>query len=115
MGVPKLRANLLVVNSMFSITLTINYIMVFYAKYFPGDLFRNNLYYASSDFIAFSTVGLMLENSSISSSYKAGTIVSITGAMLYLTMPMSPKMIPLIICFTKLGTTILYNTAVIGN
>lgn len=112
--VPSLRANLFVVNLVFIVTITINYIMVFYAKYFPGDLFQNNLYYACSDFIAFSTVGLMLENNSIANSYKAGSLVSIVGALIYLSMPMSPEMIPVVICLTKLGMTILYNTTVIG-
>ena len=111
---PTLRRNLI-----WSIILymeaTFNYyLLTFYLKYFPGNIFENAGIYALSDFAAFIIAGVVLKFLSISNSFRVCLTLAFTGGMLYLCTSNKANLVPLFICLCRVGQTMTYNVAVIS-
>ncbi len=90
------------------------YLLNFYLKYFPGNIFQNSFYFACSDLTAFVLAGLFLQYTSMKTSIRIGAILGGTGGMLYLCLSDRLDLIPIMICLARVGQSIIFNTAIIS-
>jgi cell shape-determining protein MreD len=98
-----LRMNLLA-SIVLYMAATFNYYMLtFYLKYFPGNIFENAAIYAISDLAAFMISGLVLKFLSIANSFRVAMTTAFIGGMLYLCTSDNPKLIPIFICLARVG------------
>ena len=79
------------------------YLLTFYIKYFPGNLFVNNLYFACSDLIAFFMAGTMLHYLSLKTAIRVGATIAFIGGVLYITTSQVQDLIPIMVCFSRMG------------
>lgn len=88
--------------------------MGFYLKYFPGNLYINSTYFACSDLSAFVLAGLFLNYTSIRTSIRVGSLIALVGGLMYLFMSEVTKLIPLMICLSRIGQSMIFNTSIIS-
>lgn len=62
------------------------YLLTFYLKYFPGNIYENSVYIALSNLTAFALVGVLLSYTSMKVTMRIGAILSSVGGLLYLLM-----------------------------
>lgn len=79
------------------------YLLTFYLKYFPGNLFENSTYFACSDLIAYVLTGIFLNYTSMKTSIRIGSVIAITGGLLYLFLSKQTNIVPLVICMARVG------------
>jgi hypothetical protein len=79
------------------------YLLTFYLKYFPGNLYENSTYFACSDLIAFLMVGVFLNFTSMKTSIRAGAAIALTGGLLYLFLFNHTNLVPMMVCFSRVG------------
>jgi hypothetical protein len=60
------------------------YLLSFYLKYFPGNIFENSLYFACSDLTAFVLAGVMLKYTGMKISLRVASTLALTGGFMYL-------------------------------
>lgn len=81
---PILRTNLWASCLLYSEASFNFYLLTFYLKYFPGNIFENSVYFACSDLIAFVLTGLFLNFTSMRTSIRVGALIALIGGFLYL-------------------------------
>lgn len=82
--VPVLRTNLMAACVLYSVASFNFYLLSFYLKYFPGNIFENAFYFACSDLVAMILVGVSLKITSMRNSILFACAVAFSGGMLYL-------------------------------
>jgi len=85
------------------------YLLTFYLKYFPGNIFENSMFFAFSDMIAFAMAGLVLKYTTVVRGLRFSFIISTTGGILYLMLSTVDGLIPVLICLSRIGNTMAYN------
>ena len=79
------------------------YLLTFYLKYFPGNVFANNVYFASSDLIAFFSAGVMLNYVGMKTTIRVAACLALIGGISYLFLSNEDDLVPFIICFSRIG------------
>jgi hypothetical protein len=79
------------------------YLLTFYLKYFPGNIFENAGIYALSDFAAYIIAGVVLKFLSIANSFRVCFVLAFTGGMCYLCTSSNANLVPLFICLCRIG------------
>lgn len=102
-AVPVLRQNLWAAILLYCEGTFNFYLLTFYIKYFPGNLFVNNLYFACSDLIAFFMAGTMLHYLSLKTAIRVGATIAFIGGVLYMTTSQVQDLIPIMVCFSRMG------------
>jgi hypothetical protein len=90
------------------------YLLNFYLKYFPGNIFENSTYFACSDLVAFILAGLFMQYTSMKTSLRIGAVIGGIGGLLYLLMSERIDLVPIMICMARVGQSIIFNTAIIS-
>ena len=92
------------------------YLITFYLKSFPGNIYVNSLCFAFADFLAFIASGCMLKCSSISFTLAISYSLSLIAGINYLVFYESknPYVIPLIVCVSRIGGSMSYNVGYIS-
>lgn len=90
------------------------YLLTFYLKYFPGNLFQNSAYFAVSDLIAFVVAGVSLQFASIQTNIRIGSALGLAGGFMYLFTHQNISLTPITICLARIGQTVIFNTSIIG-
>ena len=111
---PTLRNNLIGSAMVWSMCLFNLYVLVFFVKYFPGDIYVNSLTFAFTDMIAFFSSGVLLSRWNFIRVYKVAFLISTVGIVLLLAIPFVMSVsnayaaIPLV-CLTRMGVIIAFN------
>ena len=86
------------------------YMLTFFMKYFPGNIFENSLSFAISDVIAFTMSGLIIKYTTVVRGYQVAFVISTVGGVLYVLFSATFEgMIPIFICLARMGVTMAYN------
>ena len=111
---PKLRQNLLGCILLWSMCSFNFYMLTFFMKYFPGNIFENSLCFAFSDLVAFTVSGLVIRYSSVVSGYRLAFLISSIGGVFYMLFSNIPVLIPVFLCMSRMGVTMAFNMGYIS-
>jgi len=111
---PILRTNLWAAILIYSEAAFNYYLLTFYLKYFPGNIYENSTFFACSDLIAFVLCGVFLQYTSMKTSILAGAVIGGFGGAMYLFMSNDISLVPIMICGARIGQSIIFNTAIIS-
>ena len=90
------------------------YLLTFFLKYFPGNIFENSLYFAASDLIAFTLSGCIIKLTKVRTGLNISFLIATIGGIIYMTFSGIPAMIPFMICLARIGITMSYNIGYIS-
>jgi hypothetical protein len=90
------------------------YMLSFYLKYFPGNIFENSAIYACSDLLAMILVGVAFRVTSMQNGMRFACAMAFTGGMLYLFLSARTDLIPYMICFARVGQTMQFNITIVS-
>lgn len=90
------------------------YLLGFYLKYFPGNIYVNSVYFACSDLTAFILTGIFLHFTSIKTCIRIGSFLAATGGLLYLFMSSNISLVPIMVSLSRVGQAMIYNTTIIA-
>ena len=110
----KLRGNLIGCVLLWSMCSFNFYMLTFFMKYFPGNIFENSLCFAFSDLIAFTLSGLVIRYTTVVRGYKLVFLISSTGGVLYMLFSNVPALIPVFLCLSRMGVTMAFNMGYIS-
>jgi hypothetical protein len=86
------------------------YLVTFYLKYFPGDIFQSTLCFAFSDLFGYIFSGLLLKKVKVGRALRLSFLISGFGAFFYIIYGQAqPNLLPFLICMTRVGCTMNYN------
>ena len=92
-----------------------NFFMItFFMKYFPGNIFENSLCFAFSDLIAFLLSGVIIKYTTVSNAFKLAFLISSIGGGLYIMFVSITSLIPMFICLCRVGITMAFNLGYIS-
>ncbi len=112
-AIPVLRKNLLGAACLYAEATFNYYLLSFYLKYFPGNIYVNSVYFACSDLTAFILAGVFLYYTSMKTSIRTGAVLALTGGFMYLFLYTHTDLIPFMICLSRIGQSMIYNTTLI--
>lgn len=112
-AVPILRTNLWAAAMLYAEGTFNFYLLSFYLKYFPGNIFANSAYFACSDLIAFVGAGTLLNYAGMKISLRVASTIAMTGGLMYLFLSQHEDLIPFMICFSRIGQSMIFNTTLI--
>ena len=95
--------NLIAASVLYSAAAFNFYLLSFYLKYFPGNIFENSVFYACSDLVAMLLVAAALKLTSMQNGIRIACLIAITGGVMYLFLSNKEDLIPLIICLARVG------------
>lgn len=79
------------------------YLLTFYLKYFPGNVFENSVYFACSDLIAFCCAGVGLKYLGMKNTIRFASALALTGGISYLFLSTIEDLVPVIVCLSRIG------------
>ena len=91
------------------------YIVAFYLKYFPGDIFQNSFTMAFSDVVSYLISGFVLKRFGLTLSVIVSLLTAATGAVLYLFLFSHLSLIPVFIILCRVGNSMLLNIMYVTN
>lgn len=90
------------------------YLITFYLKKFPGNVYVNSLCFAGADMVAFISSGLILNKVTVSSGLKISYSLSLIGGISYLIFYHVTWLIPVLVCFSRVGGSMSFNIGYIS-
>ena len=90
------------------------FMLTFFMKYFPGNIFENSLCFAVSDIVAFTCSGLVIKYFKVTTGFKLAFIVSSIGGFLYIMFSSIAALIPVFVCLSRMGVTMAFNMGYIS-
>ena len=111
--IPVLRTNLWAAAILYTEATFNFYLLSFYMKYFPGNLFVNSVYFACSDLTAFIMAGLFLNFVGMKVTIRVAACLALTGGFMYLFLYSKTDLIPFMICLSRVGQSMIFNTTLI--
>ncbi len=91
------------------------YILAFYLKYFPGNIFVNSFSMAGSDILSYLLAGIVIKKLGLTQSVVVSLITAALGAALYLFLSSFQYLIPLYIVLCRVGNSMLLNIMYVTN
>jgi hypothetical protein len=104
-----LRRNLIGSTILWSMSAFNFYLLTFFLKYFPGNIFENSFFFGIADFFAYAGSGLLLKRTNIVTALYIAFLIDFTGGVLYILFHNNLNLVPLIICICRGGVTMTYN------
>ena len=111
---PKLKSNLIGAVILWSMCSFNFYMLTFFMKYFPGNIFENSLCFAVSDLLAFTLSGLVIKYTSVPRGYRLAFLISSCGGGLYILFKSVTSLIPIFLCLSRIGVTMAFNMGYIS-
>lgn len=90
------------------------YMLTFFLKYFPGNIFENSLCFALSDVVAFTLSGLVIKYTRVNNGFRLAFLISSVGGVLYLFFSKEAAYIPIFVCLSRVGVTMAFNLGYIS-
>jgi len=91
------------------------YLITFYLKYFPGNIFTNSLSFAASDLLSYIFSGLVLKKATTTQTLVLSYLISCIGGVLYICFHNFTSLIPLFIVLSRMGNSMSFNTVYVTN
>ena len=114
-SIPVLRTNLWAAALLYAEGTFNFYLLSFYMKYFPGNIFENSVYFACSDLCAFFLAGVLLNYTSMKFTIRVASIAALIGGFMYLFLESSqPELQPAMIVLSRLGQSMIFNATLIS-
>lgn len=85
------------------------YLLTFFLKYFPGNIFENSAFFAVADIAAFASVGFVLKMTDIKSALNFAFVIDLIGGILYIAFANNLAMVPYLISLCRFGVTMTFN------
>lgn len=102
-AVPVLRTNLWSAAILY-VEATFNfYLLTFYLKYFPGNVFENSVFFACSDLLAFVLAGASLNYMGMKFTIRIAATLALIGGVSYMIFYNQEDLVPYIICASRVG------------
>ena len=112
---PTLRQNLIGSVILWAMCSFNFYMLTFFLKYFPGNIFENSLCFAGSDLVAFTLSGIVIKLTSVNNGYRLAFLISSVGGVLYLLFSHGAgAYIPVFVCLSRIGVTMAFNMGYIS-
>ena len=111
----RLRLNLVFSNVIWCSIMFNYYVIAFYIKYFPGNIFQNTLAFVFSDLFSYVLSGTILKKTNMKTTLILAQSISIVGSLLYLFLYQHLFLIPIIIVLCRFGIGMSFNTVYVGN
>ena len=112
---PRLRHNIIFSAIIWCALIVNYYIVAFYLKYFPGDIFQNSFTMAFSDVVSYLISGLVLKRFGLTLSVIVSLVTAALGAVLYLFLFSHLALIPVFIILCRVGNSMLLNIMYVTN
>lgn len=90
------------------------YMLTFFMKYFPGNIFENSLCFAVSDVIAFTISGVIIKYTKVNNGFRLAFFISSVGSVLYILFSSVAALIPVFVCLSRIGVTMAFNLGYIS-
>ena len=90
------------------------FMLTFFMKYFPGNIFENSLCFALSDLVAFIMSGVVSKYLRVANGFRLAFIISISGGILYLMFSKRIEYIPVFVVLCRIGVTMAFNLGYIS-
>ena len=91
------------------------YMITFYLKYFPGNIFQNSICFALSDMAGFFLAGVLLKAMRTGRALRFSYLISSFGGLFYMLFGKTyPAFLPLFICCVRVGCTMSFNIGYIS-
>lgn len=82
------------------------YLIFFQIKYMPGDFFVNTIVSASSDIVAYTVAGLLIDRLGLKPSYLTSFVICCIGATMYILIGNeNPSLIPIFLLVSNFGNS----------
>jgi len=111
---PVLKNNLVAASVMYAVACFNFYMLAFYLKYFPGNIFENSAIYACSDLLAIIFVAIAFRVTTMQKGIWFASALAMTGGILYLFLSEKTDLIPYMICLARIGQTMQYNITIVA-
>ena len=112
-AIPVLKTNLWAAVLLY-VEATFNYyLLTFYMKYFPGNIFTNSIYFAVSDLLAYFGAGVLLKVIGMKKTIWISATLALVGGLSYLFLSNQTELVPMIICLSRFGQSMIFNTTLI--
>jgi len=112
-AVPVLKTNLWAAALLYMEATFNFYLLTFYLKYFPGNVFSNSVYFACSDLLAFCLAGTFLNYTGMKTTIRCAATLALIGGIMYLTLSTHEDLVPFIICMSRVGQSMIFNCTLI--
>ena len=112
---PRTRSNLIFSAFIWCALIVNYYILAFYLKYFPGNIYWNSFTMAFSDICSYLLAGVVLKKVGLIKSIITSLLTAAFGASLYLFFFMEVSWIPIFIILCRVGNSMLLNIVYVTN
>lgn len=109
-----MKTNLIAISLLYSQSAFNFFLLTFYLKYFPGNLFQNATYFAFSDFIAFISAGIILKYNPISTAIRIAALIAMVGGGGYLVFYTNLSLVPVTLSLARIGCSMMFNISIIS-
>ena len=109
-----LKINLIAISFLYAQSSFNFFLLTFFLKYFPGNLFENAVYFALSDLVAFVSAGTILKYTSTSTTIRIGAVMALLGSGSYLIAYTNLSLVPITLSLARIGQSIMFNTSIIS-
>jgi len=114
-AIPVLRTNLWAACLLYAEGTFNFYLLSFYMKYFPGNIFVNSVFFACSDLAAFFLAGVLLNCTSMKLTLRIASVAALAGGFMYLFLEASqPELLPAMVILSRIGQSMIFNTTLIS-
>lgn len=86
-----------------------NYMLGFYVKYFPGNIFINSMYFALADIFAYVLSGVIIKRVAIKKSFFIIYAIMLSGSVFYLFFFWYDPLVPVFIMLSEVGVSMSFN------
>ena len=90
------------------------FLLTFFLKYFPGNMFYNGLCFAVADITAFAVAGCTINYTGVKQSLVLAYIIGLTGGVMYMMFSGIEFLIPIFVTLSRLGACMAYNTGYVS-
>jgi len=91
------------------------YLLTFYIKYFPGNIYQNTITFACTDIVAYVISGFIMKFLNTNKSLYVCYVASTAGALLYLIFEHKENLIPIFIILCRIGTNMAFSVTYCTN
>ena len=112
--ITKFKRNLIGSTLLWSCNAFNYYLLTFFLKYFPGNIFENSFFFALSDLVAFLSMGYLLKRTSLIKALYIAFAVDFAGGVLYILFHQNIGLVPFLICICRGGVTLTFYTVYVS-
>ena len=110
-----LRKNLVFATILWVVNIFDYYLVIFYFKHFPGNIFTNTVAFALADIFSYVTSGVLLKKTSMKVTLILGYTIKVLSGFCFLILYDLSYLIPFIIIASRIGMGMVGSTTFVTN